>query len=279
MKTRIRISMYMVALGTVILTHAAAAAPILPYYGTQTFVPGAPDNPYFPMTDALTRIYEGEFEEDGEIIMESFQLTNTGPGKVLLGVQTWTQLDKAFEGDLLVEETMDYYAQDSDGNVWYFGEDVINYVYDDDDMLVSTNPSSSWLAGVNGALPGIIMPADPLVGFSYYQEWAVADDAIDHGTIFSVGENRTIGIGTFANVIRILEGTALEPEVRGFKFFAPGVGLILEHEGLDINFENPELSVELVATVPLPAALPLLMSGIAGMGFIGRRRRNPVRPT
>lgn len=272
MRTRTTISLFAVAFGAAVITQSAAAAPILPYYGAATFTAAAPDNPYFPMTDSLTRIFEGEFEDEGEIVMESFQLTNTGPGKVLLGVQTWTQRDEAFEGELLVEETMDYYAQDTDGNVWYFGEDVINYVYDDDDNLISTNPSSSWLAGVNDALPGIIMPAEPMVGFNYYQEWAVADDAVDQGTIFSVGENRTIGIGTFSNVIRVLEGSELEPDVRAFKFFAPGVGLILEQEALDINFENPELSVELVAAVPVPAALPLLASALAGMGFVARRR-------
>ena len=249
------------------------AAPFLPYYGAATFTPGATiDNPWFPMTDALTRIYVGEFEEEGELMTESFELTNTGPGPVLLGVQTWTQTDRAFEGELLVEETDDYYAQDDDGNVWYFGEDVTNFVYDEDDNLIETNSESSWLAGVNDALPGLIMPADPIVGFSYFQEWAVVDDALDHGTIHGIGETVNIGIGTFSNVVRILEGSVLDPEFREFKYYAPGVGLILAEEDLDEFLMNPALSVELVSTVPVPAALPLFVGALGGLGCLVRRR-------
>jgi hypothetical protein len=254
--------------------NVASAAPILPYWGAQTFVSGAAiDNPYFPLTSSATNVFVGEYEEEGETFTESFELSNTGPGKTLLGVATWTQLDRAFEGDLLVEETNDYYAQDTDGNVWYFGEDVTNYVYDDDDMLVSTNDSSSWLAGINDALPGIIMAANPFLDFSYFQEFAVADDALDFATVTGVGLEVTIGIGTFTNVVQILEGSRLDPDFHEFKYYAPGIGLILAEEGLDANFENPTLVVELTAPVPVPAALPLLISGLAGMGFVSRRRR------
>lgn len=258
---------------TLFTTHNAGAAPLLPYYGTQTFLPGAPiDNPYFPMPPNVVNTYAGSFEEDGEIVTEGFELSNIGPGKTLLGVQTWTQLDRAFEGDLLVEETHDYYAQDTDGNVWYFGEDVVNYLYDDDDNLVGTNTSSSWLAGENDALPGVIMLGDGVVDFNYFQEFAVADDALDHATIKSVGNTVTIGLGTFTNVIQILEGSVLDPDFREFKYYAPGIGLILAEEGLDANLMNPVLSVELVSSVPVPAALPLFVSALAGAGFVGRRR-------
>lgn len=60
---------------------------------------------------------------------------------------------------VIVDDTFDYYAQDADGNVGYFGEDASNYVYDDDGDFVETNDSSSWPAGVNDALPGFIMSA------------------------------------------------------------------------------------------------------------------------
>lgn len=251
----------------------AQAAPTLPDYSSATFVPGTVvDNSYFPMTDGLTRVYVGEFEEDGELMRESFELTNTGPGRVLLGVPTWTQRDRAYEGGLLVEETRDYYAQDTDGNVWYFGEDVTNYVYDDDGDLIETNADSSWLAGVNDALPGLIMPSALTVGFNYYQEFAVDDEALDHGTIASIGNTVTIAIGTFTDVVQVLEGSDLDPDFREFKYYAPGVGLILAEEGLDSNLQDPELSVELVATVAVPATLPLLTTALAGMGIALRRR-------
>ena len=258
-------------------TQSAGAAPLLPYYGTQTFIPGAPiDNPYFPMTPNVVNTYEGSFEDGGEIVTEGFELSNIGPGKTLLGVQTWTQLDRAFEGELLVEETHDYYAQDTDGNVWYFGEDVVNFEYDDEDNLIGTNTSSSWLAGTNDALPGIIMLGDSIVDFNYFQEFALADDALDHATIKSVGNTITIGLGTFTNVVQILEGSAIDPDFHEFKYYAPGIGLILAEEGLNENLMNPQLSVELVSSVPVPAALPLFISALAGAGFLGRRRGSLV---
>ena len=255
------------------VAQAASAAPVIPDFDAATFIPGAAvDNPYFPMTDAFTRTYVGQFEEDDMLTTESFELTNTGPGKILLGVPTWTQVDKAYEGELLVEETRDYYAQDTDGNVWYFGEDVINYLYDADDNFIGTNSDSSWLAGINDALPGLIMPSALTVGFNYFQDYAVAADALDHATIASVNNTVSIGIGTFTNVVQILEGSVLDPEFREYKYYAPGVGLILAEEGLDINLQNPELRVELVSTVASPSTLPLMASAMLGLGLVARRR-------
>ncbi len=246
------------------LCNPAWAAPVLPTFADATFTGSAPDNPYFPMTNSAPSLFSGSFlDEDGELATESFELTNTGPGRVLLGVQTFTQQDLAFEDGLLVEATSDYYAQDTDGNVWYFGEDVVNYVYDDDDQLIETNNSSSWLAGENGAEPGYIMPVDLSVGFEYFQESAPNDDAIDQAMIWAVNQTVVLDIGTFNNVLQILETNPLEPDSREFKYYAPGVGLILVEEDLDEDFANPELSVALQASaVPEPDTLPLLGLGV-----------------
>src|SRR5688572_6506253 len=152
--------------GTLITSDRLNAAATLPDFGAATFVPGAPVNhPYFPLLDNQTRIFEG-----GD---ERFELTTLGMGPTILGVQTTVRRDRAFEEDLLVEDTFDFYAQDTAGNVWYFGEDVTNYEYDDDGNLLSTNSESSWRAGVNDAKPGFIMPADAAskIGFHYFQEF------------------------------------------------------------------------------------------------------------
>ena len=247
----------------------------LPDHTAKTFLPGTPiDNPYFPILGNTTRI----FESTTAGIDEGFQLTPFGPGPELLGVQTTTLLDRAFEDGLLVEETFDYYAQDTHGNVWYFGEDVTNFEYDMDNNLIGTNSSSSWLAGVNDALPGIIMFADPtdvsLLGFNHFQEHAEADDAVDEAEIVSIGETLILDIGTFTDVVKILETISTEPDVGGFKYYAPGIGLTLEEEGVGpLGLDDPELTVELVATVPEPATLALFGGGLVGLGFIRRRQR------
>lgn len=244
-----------VAIAVLVLPALAQAAPFLPDFESATFVPGAPvDNPYFPLLDTRTRIFEG----DGE----RFELTVLGPGPVILGVQTTTQLDRAFEDDRLVEETFDFYAQDTDGNVWYLGEDVTNYVYDAMGNLIETNSESAWRAGINDALPGWIMPADLTLGFNYYQEFAEEDEALDEGTTNAIGLAVSLDIGDFEDVLRVLETTAIEPDARGFKYYAPGVGLILEEEGLDADLENPELVLELTQVVPEPGTAALLVLGV-----------------
>ncbi len=109
----------------------AMSATFLPNFNAATFSPGAPvNNPYFPLTNPLTHFFEAQAIGDDEPSTERFELTNLGVGPTLLGVQTSVQLDRAFEDGLLIEETRDYYAQDTQGNVWYFGEDVTSFTYD-----------------------------------------------------------------------------------------------------------------------------------------------------
>ena len=255
--------------------HALPTGPFLPDFGSAVFLPGsAVDNTYFPLIDKDTRIFEGQKEEGGEIVTERFELTNLGPGPTILGVQTTIQLDRAFEDDLLAEETFDYYAQDTGGNVWYLGEDVTNYIYDDDDNLIEKTNDSAWRAGVNDALPGFIMPAGLTIGFNYYQEFAKADDALDQGTTFAMDDLISIALGDFSDVLRVLETTELDPDARGFKYFAPGIGLILEEEELDENFQNPGFRIELVGTASVtePGTVLLLGAGLLVLAGISRRK-------
>jgi hypothetical protein len=182
-----------------------------------------------------------------------------------LGVQTTTRRDRAFVDNVLVEDTFDFYAQDTVGNVWYFGEDVTNYRYDDADNLIGTDSASAWRAGVNGALPGFIMPADLTLGFNYFQESAPADDAFDEGTTFSIEQFISIGLGDYSNVLKVLETSELIPDLREFKYYAPGQGLILVEEGLSADLTNPTGRLELVSEVPLPATLKLMIIGLAGL--------------
>ena len=144
--------------------------------------------------------------------------------------------------------------------------------YDDDGNLLSTDTESAWLAGENGALPGFIMPADLGLGFNYYQEFAPADEALDEGTTFADGLEQTIGLGLFDDVIAVLETSALDPEARELKYYAPGLGLVAVEEGYDELFEEFELRAELVAIVPEPGSLALL--GIAMTGMCVRTRRS-----
>ena len=88
-------------------------------------------------------------------------------------------LFNTIEDGVLVERTRDYYAQDTDGNVWYMGEDSVAFEYDDDGNLTGTSTEGSWRAGRNKARPGYAMPATPELGFRYFQEFAPKDEALD----------------------------------------------------------------------------------------------------
>jgi hypothetical protein len=276
MKIACRTSFAVVA-GASLWAGGAWGLTVLPSFDADAFRPDARiDNPYFPLATGQKTVLFARGEDDGEAFTERSELTvlkRRGP--TILGVRATVQRDRAYEDSLLVEDTFDYYAQDRKGNVWYLGEDVTNYHYDDDGKLTGTDNASAWRAGVNGARPGYIMPAEPDVGFSYFQESAPGDGALDEARIASRGEVVAVEAGVFRNVLKILESTALEPGALGYKYYAPGVGIIREDEGLDASLGNPTLvfGAVKVAPVPLPAGLPLILGGIAALGFGGWRRR------
>lgn len=252
----------------------AATTPVLPDFAAAVFTPSAPiTNLYFPLGKhtKLTLVAKGT-DPDGEPIHERSELRFGGPGPVIAGVETTTMVDRAFESGLLVEETFDHFAQDDAGNVWYMGEDVTNYHYDDNGNLIGTDSASSWRAGVNAALPGFAMPADLTLGFTYYQEYAAADGALDQGMILEFVDHLDLPGGSFDDVLKVYETSALDPNLKEIKYYGPGIGLIRADEGIDADYRNPDLVFELVAPVPVPATLPLIAGGLAALGFLCRRR-------
>jgi hypothetical protein len=122
----------------------------------------------------------------------------------------------------LQELTFDWYTQDVDGNVWYFGEDSKEYANG-----VVTSTGGSWEAGVNGALPGIIMLADPRVGTAYRQEY-YRGEAEDMGKVVALGEHVSVPAGSFDDVVVTQDFTPLEPSILERKYYAPGIGVVLE---------------------------------------------------
>lgn len=220
--------------------------PILPEFDAAAFVPGASiDNPFFPLHPGQIRAYRAEVvdEETGEREVESHDAFVTYSTLDVQGVQAVVVRDTAYLNGFLVEDTLDYYAQDQAGNVWYLGEDVINYRYDDDGVFTGVDDDGSFLAGVDGAQGGWKMPAMPGYGNGYYQEYDPGN-AIDEAIVVGVGEAVEIGLGTFEGAVKILDTTALEPEIAEFKYYVPGLGEALVEEDIDAEGE-PSLLVEL----------------------------------
>jgi hypothetical protein len=181
------------------------------------FVEGV-DNPYFPLTPGTKLTYQGESDGDREVNrIEVLRKT-----KEILGVTCVVVKDTVVTNGELAEFTLDWYAQDVDGNVWYFGEDTAEY-----DHGKVTTREGSWEAGVDGALPGVIMPAEPTVGLAYTQEH-YAGEAEDKGKIYALSEHVTVPYGSFDDVLVTEDWTPLEPKVFERKSYAPGIGVVFE---------------------------------------------------
>ena len=193
--------------------HAAAS---LPAIAPTNFVRSV-TNPFFPLRPSTTFFYIGE--KDGVPTSDTVKVTHKT--KQILGVTTTVVRDQAFESGVLVEDTIDWYAQDVHGNVWYFGEDTKEL--DEHGHIISTE--GSWQAGVDGAQPGIIMEAHPRVGDRYQQEFA-AGVAEDMAQVLSLDASACVGYGCFDGLLLTKEWTPLERGVVEQKYYKKGVGFI-----------------------------------------------------
>ena len=193
------------------------------------------DNPYLPLIPGSRWVYEGI--EDGE--MERIEVVVTDERRDVMGISAVVVRDTVSEDGEVIEDTYDWFAQDGDGNVWYLGEDSREY---EDGELVGTE--GSWEAGVDGALPGIVMLAEPEVGRAYRQEY-FEGEAEDLGEVIQVGVSESVVAGTYDDVVVIREWNPLEPDVVEDKYHAPGVGVVLESV-----VEGGDGRVELVEHVP-----------------------------
>ena len=174
------------------------------------------DNRFLPLEPGTTFIYREK--ADGETQRDVVAVTDKT--KTILGVETVVVRDTAKDahGDL-VEDTLDWYAQDKAGNVWYFGEDTKEYK---NGHVVSTE--GSWQAGVKGAKPGIVMEAHPRPGDTYQQECA-SGVAEDRATVLQLGQSVTVPFGTFHDVLVTKDYTPLDKPVE-HKYYAPCIGLV-----------------------------------------------------
>jgi len=177
------------------------------------------DNPYFPLEPGTTYRYEGI--KEGRRAVDVFYVSNDT--KMILGVANTVVVDKLYVDGQLEEIAHDWYTQDRQGNVWYFGETIKEF-----DRNGNQIPAKgAWQAGVDGARPGIVMPAQPRVGLVFRPEF-YRGNAEDRYRILDLSAKVTVPYGPFTDVLVMSEQTRLEPGVLGLKFHALGVGQIKE---------------------------------------------------
>jgi hypothetical protein len=198
-----------------------AAAAVLPLGGEPVHLDPAElttliDHPYWPMRPGSRWVYR-QTDADGS---RRIEVTVTHRTRTVMGVEARVVHDVATEDGKVAEDTYDWYAQDAHGNVWYLGEDTRQLK---DGKVTSTE--GSWQAGVDGAQPGIVLPARPQPGMAYRQEYA--SRARDSAAVLSLNQRAKVPSGLFDHVLVTKEFSPLEPKLLKHAFFAPGVGPVL----------------------------------------------------
>jgi hypothetical protein len=192
----------------------------MPKFDPGAFRGGPVDNPLFPLTPGSVHVFQ-VLDDDGDVVGVD-SIIVSAVGRPIAGVRAVTVLDRERRRGKIIEETHDWYAQDTAGNVWYLGEDTRTYKFG---RLYKVR--TGWVAGVKGAQAGIIMLGRPLVGATYRQEDSkgVAEDM---GRVLSVDDAVRVPAGSFTHCLTTEDWSPLERGVKERKTYCPGVGLVRE---------------------------------------------------
>jgi hypothetical protein len=196
------------------------------------------DNQYWPLPAGTTFVFRTVAKDGCQVNpVEVTDVTPTIDGITTRQVHDVVYEDDKCDGsrDFRSEDTLDWYAEDTEGNIWYFGEDTKEYCNrDQPDMVCST--SGSFLSGVNGAAPGIIMLANPSPGDFYRQEYA--QDAQDMAKVLQTNAKVTLTFDNqidpdaYTGCLETKEWSPLETGAIENKYYCPGTGkgLLLDNE-------------------------------------------------
>jgi len=215
------------------VTSASAALLQIPF-DPANFTPGqAIDNLYLPFIPGTDFVYSSQTQDgcEVELVSVTAQTKSDFPGQygsiVATAVRDRSWLDAGCSGDFtLSEDTIDWYAQDNQGNVWYMGEATTAW----DDPAQCPSTTGSWEAGVNGAEPGIVMLANPGAGLAYQQEF-LQDVAENRAQVLRTHARVSTQAGTFEDCVVTKEWSPLERGAIEHKSYCPdGGGLVLIEE-------------------------------------------------
>jgi len=174
-------------------------------------------NMYFILEPGYQLVLEGVEGED------TIRLTITvlNETEKVDGIRTRVVEERETVNGELVEISRNFFAIcEQTNSVFYFGEEVEIYK---DGKVVSHQ--GSWRAGSENAKAGLMMPGMVLLGARYYQEMA-PQVAMDRAEIVSDNQFLQTPGARYENCLKTEETTPLEPGVKEYKFYAPGVGLV-----------------------------------------------------
>lgn len=182
-------------------------------------------NPYFPLIPGAWWVYEGGDEVITVVVTEKTKLID--------GVTCRVVNDVVEDAGEVIEDTDDWYAQRTNGDIWYCGElarDFETFEGDDPEDPELVEIEGSFKAGRDGDKPGLLLPFEPQVGDAYRQEMSLgnAEDAVEVLSISGDEAAPEAGVNCNSNCLVTRDFSPLNPGAEENKYYAPGIGLILE---------------------------------------------------
>jgi hypothetical protein len=199
-------------------------------------------NAYFSLEPGDRLVLEGD--DDGETVVVQITVLKdrrwinfeTDEGEPLW-IRTRVIEEREWLDGELIEVSRNFFARCEETNdVYYFGEDVD--IYEDGEIV---SHDGAWRAGVDGALPGLIMPGTALLGSRYFQEIA-PDVALDRAEHVALGFEMEVPAGTFDDCLEVVETTPLEPGHESTKIYCEGVGLVVDSDAelVETNIDDED---------------------------------------
>ena len=196
-------------------------------------------NPWLPLVPGYQSVRDGTLFRGRRELHHRRRFTVTDVVKRVDGVLTVVVLDQDIDAGQVAEQALDYFAQDKHGNVWYLGSYTESY---EGGQFV--NATDAWLAGVNGAIPGVAMMADPKKGMPGYIQASIPGRETIHAEVAKVGERKCVPLKCFSNTLAILEdGTE-------FKYYAQGVGGIATEPNYSGGEQEKEALLNVIQLTP-----------------------------
>jgi hypothetical protein len=174
------------------------------------------DNRQWPMTVGSRWVYRVVDTSDGSVRRDVIKVTDRTK-MIADGIEARVVRDVVSDHGRPSEVTNDWYAQDADGTVWYFGEHTVEYKHG------RPIDNGSWEAGVDGNLPGVALPAQPKVGMSYREEYS-RGVAEDQSRVLALDAQAQVPAGHYKDVLMTEDFSPIEPKVSEIKFYAKGSG-------------------------------------------------------
>ena len=196
-------------------------------------------NPWLPLVPGYQSVRDGTLFRGRRELHHRRRFTVTDVVKQVAGVRTVLVLDQDIDAGQIAEQALDYFAQDKRGNVWYLGSYTESY---EGGQFV--NATDAWLAGVNGATPGVAMMANPKKGMPRYVQASIPGHETITAEVAKLGERKCVPLRCFSNTLAILEdGTEL-------KYYAQGVGGIATEPNYSGGEQEKEVLLNVIRLSP-----------------------------